>query len=95
MDESGEIITLETRCPWKRHLKDLLESMSLPNLCVKFVIFEHVDEMWLAQVGAVTDRSVRPDPHEMHGQMHPHNNVYNYRKSRIFHVQTISCDNYM
>ena len=62
MDESGEIITLETRCPWKKHLKDLLESLSLPELCVKFVIFEHVHEMWLVQVGTATDRSetVRP-----------------------------------
>ena len=51
VDESGEIIHLETRCPWKRHLTVLTEKLSLPDLCVKFVIYRH--EMWLVQASAI------------------------------------------
>ena len=55
VDESGKIIHLETRCPWKRHLIVLTEKLSLPDLCVKFVIYKH--EMWLVQASAI-DREI-------------------------------------
>ena len=55
VDESGEIIHLETCCPWKRHLTVLTEKLSLSDLCVKFVIYKH--EMWLVQASAI-DREI-------------------------------------
>ena len=59
VDESGEIIHLETSCPWKRHLFDLTKKFSLPKYCVKFAIFKH--DMWLVQVSVgVALRIVMP-----------------------------------
>ena len=51
MDESGEIIHLEQGCPWKEHLHDLEEKLSLPESCVKFVLYkEEETDKWRVQV---------------------------------------------
>ena len=51
VDESGEIICLEQGCPWKKHLYALIEKLSLPEFCVKLVVFKHTidEDCWMVQ----------------------------------------------
>ena len=51
MDESGEIVHLEQGCPWKEHLHDLEKKLSLPEECIKFVLYKEIDsDKWRVQV---------------------------------------------
>ena len=51
MDKSGEIIVLEPPCPWKDHLYDLEKKISLPESCIKFVLYKDTDsDQWRVQV---------------------------------------------
>ena len=51
VDESGEIISLEQFCPWKEHLHDLEKKLSLPESCLKFVLYkEEETDKWRVQV---------------------------------------------
>ena len=51
VDESGEIVRLEQGCPWKEHLHDLEEKLSLPESCLKFVLYkEEETDKWRVQV---------------------------------------------
>ena len=51
VDDSGEIIQLEQGCPWKEHLLDLEEKLSLPELCIKFVLYKETEsDKWRIQV---------------------------------------------
>ena len=50
VDESGQIICLEYHCPWRKHLTILTTMLSLPETCIKFVLFKHVElDTWVVQ----------------------------------------------
>ena len=50
MDASGSVVRLEQGCPWKEHLFDLEEELSLSGL-VKFVLYQEPDSSkWRVQV---------------------------------------------
>ncbi|KAG5878834.1 hypothetical protein JTB14_023957 [Gonioctena quinquepunctata] len=48
IDESGQIILLEERCPWKDHLAALEEAMGISEE-LKFVIFHDKGDSWRVQ----------------------------------------------
>ena len=57
MDDSGENIELEQVCPWKEHLQDLEEKLSLPKSCIKFVIYKEIEtDKWRVQVKREAER---------------------------------------
>lgn len=49
MHESGQIIELTERCPWKQHLLDLEEEMNIKNE-IRFAIYhENLNDSWRVQ----------------------------------------------
>lgn len=53
---SGQIITLETFCPWKDHFFELESEMGLSETPIKFVLFNSTDS-WRVQSVSVTPTS--------------------------------------